>query len=92
MAGKLHIRSLARKKKLMQVFRQSARYCCPILTKTGMCPQILVKLANAKCRKNTISLSRLLHWYRQTEQLNRLFRRVANLPKNAEFYLYISAG
>jgi hypothetical protein len=34
----------------------TAQQCCPILTKIGMCQQILVKLPNTKFHKNPVIL------------------------------------
>jgi hypothetical protein len=43
----------------MWIFMQSARYCCPMLTKIGMCSQNLVKFAIVKFHENLLSSSRV---------------------------------
>jgi hypothetical protein len=47
--------------KRMWIFMFSARYCCSISTKTGMCRQILVNLANINLMKIRSAVLEMLH-------------------------------
>jgi hypothetical protein len=42
------------------IFMQSVRYCCPALTKMGICLSILTELSNIKFRENPFSRSRVV--------------------------------
>jgi hypothetical protein len=52
--------------------RISCRYCCPILTKTGMCEQILFKSQILILNKNSFSDSTVVSWVASKERTVRV--------------------
>jgi hypothetical protein len=75
----------ARKQACRSSCKLSAVICCPILTKLGICRQILAKLANFKFHENLFSGS-LVVTYRQTNMAEQngaiLLRLVTEAPEN----------
>jgi hypothetical protein len=61
---------------------QSVNYCCPVLTRTGMCWQILLKLSCIKLYENSFSHPQVLYKDRSKLIVEFLQLVVVNTPKN----------
>jgi hypothetical protein len=69
----------------LYVFMQTVLYFCSILTQTGICKYILVKLRNIKFNENSLSSSRVVSCA-QTEGQSEINSRVARLRKAVQSF------
>jgi hypothetical protein len=55
---------------IIVVFMQSDSYCCPVITKTGICEQSAVKFPSIKFHENSLNGSRVVITGERDKQRN----------------------